>query len=238
MTLIPNPLHLYSMRRRRKKIGPVSLAVLFILGAIWTLVLYQTPSMLNILSIRYARPLSTSFMRYKSFFNPLKRIDYRWVDYDEISNYLKNAVVIAEDDRFFKHAGLDWDAIENAAKVNWARKKFAFGASTISQQLAKNLYLSPSKDPIRKFREMLLAVFLDSYLPKERILELYLNIVEWGPNIYGAEAAARHYFGSSAKNLGAEQAAFLAAILPNPVRLGRGGFRLTSRAQSILNRIR
>lgn len=224
-------------RHQNKKLRAPVFALLFIMGALWTLNLYNTPYIFNILSIKYARPISTSFMRYKSFFTPFKGPDYKWVSYNRISNYLKDAVVIAEDDRFFEHSGLDWKAIKSAAAINWKRKKIKFGASTISQQLAKNLYLTPSKDPIRKFREMLLAVFLDSYLSKERILELYLNVVEWGPNIYGAEAAAKHYFGTSAKNLGASQSAFMASILPNPARLGRGGYHLSNRAESILNRI-
>lgn len=207
------------------------------IGFVWSIFLYSTPNTLNILSLKFLRPLSTSFMRYKAFSHPLKRTNYKWVAYNEISTYLKHAVVIAEDDRFFEHGGLDWEAMKNAAKVNWKRKHIRFGASTISQQLAKNLYLLPSKDPVRKLREAFLAVFLDAYLSKERILELYLNIVEWGPNVFGAEAAAKYYFGTSARNLGPSQAAFLASILPNPVRLGRGGYHLSSRAQSILNRI-
>jgi len=199
--------------------------------------LYNIPMVMNILSLKYTRPISTAFMRYESFFRPFQKINYDWAPYDQISNYLKDAVVIAEDDQFFRHHGLDWQAIRNAIEVNWKRKELAFGASTISQQLAKNLYLSPSKDPIRKFREALLAVFIDSYLSKERILELYLNVVEFGPNIYGAEAAAKHYFNTSAKNLGASQSAFLASILPNPVKLGKRGYYLSNRAISIRNRI-
>ena len=211
--------------------------MLFLIGFVWILILYHFPVFLNILSLKYIRPTSTAFIRYSALSSPLKPVRYRWVKLEEISPYLRNAVVIAEDDRFFEHPGIDIEAIENAAKVNWERKSFDFGASTISQQLVKNLYLSPSKDPVRKTREILLALLIDSYLSKERILELYLNVVEWGPNVFGAEAASAYYFKSSARNLGPSQSAFLASILPNPVRLGRGGYRLTSRAESILRRI-
>lgn len=224
--------------KRSKKLKRPVLALLIIACVMWVFALYHVPAALNILSIRFVRPLATSFMKYNAFIHPWKKINYKWVASDKISNYLKKAVVIAEDDKFYEHHGLDWDAIKLAAKKNWRRKKIAFGASTISQQLVKNLYLTPSKDPVRKVREVLLAVFLDFYLPKERTLELYLNVVEWGPNIFGAEAAARHYFGVSAANLSAPQAAFLASILPNPVKLGGGGFRMTRRTQALLNRIR
>lgn len=221
----------------RKKLGRFRFFLIAAAGAIWMLCAYHTPMVLNIMSLKYTHPMSTSFMRYKAFFRPFKKVHYDWVSAKKISPYLKNAVIIAEDDQFYTHNGFDWKAIKNAAKTNWKRKKIAFGASTISQQLAKNLYLSPSKDPVRKAREVVLTVILDTYLSKERILELYLNIVEWGPNIYGAEAAARHYFGTSAKNLGPSQAAFLASILPNPVRYGKRGYHLTARGQSILRRI-
>lgn len=224
-------------RRRRKKLSPIRLVFLYIIGMIWLVSLYHFPIILDVFSLKFVHPLSTAFMRYSALTYPTRGIKYHWVSYDEISEYLKSAVVIAEDDRFFEHPGIDIKAIENAAKVNWERGRFAFGASTISQQLVKNLYLSPSKDPIRKFREVLLAIFIDSYLSKERILELYLNVVEWGPNVFGADATAQYYFKKGAKNLSAPQSAFLASILPNPIRLGRGGYHISSRAQSILNRI-
>ncbi len=224
-------------RRKIKKLNTFLLALIFMGGTFWTLCLYMTPNIINILSLKFVRPVSTSFMRYNSFSYPFERIKYNWVDADQISNYLKSAVVIAEDDRFYRHHGLDWEAIKRAARVNWERKSLKFGASTITQQLVKNLYLTPSKDPIRKFREMFIALFLDSYLSKDRILELYLNVVEWGPNVYGAQAASKHYFGGSAKGIGPSQSAFLASILPNPVQYGRRGYHLSNRGFSILNRI-
>lgn len=209
-----------------------------IAGLIWFVFLYSTPDTMNILALKYAHPLSTSYMRDKGFKHPFLRPNYKWVKYSDISNYLKDAVVAAEDDHFYKHFGIDLEAIKKAAKINWKRKRLAFGGSTISQQLVRNLYLTPSKDPFRKAREALLALFLEFYLSKERILELYLNVVEWGPNIYGAEAASKYYFKGHAKNLNASQAAFLASILPNPVKKGKGGYRMTAHALSIYNMIK
>jgi monofunctional biosynthetic peptidoglycan transglycosylase len=221
----------------RKKRAPFFFAFCLIFGVVWNLFLYDIPTLFSIGLLKFAPPLSTSFMRHHSISYPLKRAERRWVPLDEISNYLKDAVVIAEDDKFFDHCGIDWEALKNAASTNWERKSFDFGGSTITQQLVKNLYLSPSKDPIRKIREITLALVMDSHLSKERILEIYLNSVEWGPGIFGAEAAARHYFKIPAKSLNAQQSAFLASILPNPVQRGQAGYRLTERAVSILRRI-
>lgn len=140
-----------------------------------------------------------------------------WVPYEHISPALARAVVAGEDLRFFHHSGLDWSQIRVAAAQNWEEKRFARGASTITQQLAKNLFLSPSKNPLRKLHEALIAKEMEHFLDKRRILELYLNTVEWGDGIYGAEAAARHYFQTSAASLNVEQATFLAAIIPDPL---------------------
>jgi monofunctional glycosyltransferase len=134
----------------------------------------------------------------------------------EISPYLHAAVIAAEDARFFSHEGIDWEAVRAAGEDNLSRRRLARGGSTITQQLAKNLYLSPSRDPLRKLREALIARRLERHLGKERILELYLNVVEWGEGIFGAEAAARHHFGRSAAALTPAQAARLAVALPNP----------------------
>jgi monofunctional biosynthetic peptidoglycan transglycosylase len=139
-----------------------------------------------------------------------------WVPYDRISNNLKRAVVAAEDSRFTEHEGFDWDAIEKALEKNRQRGKVVAGASTISQQLAKNLFLSPARTPWRKGQEALITVMHEQLMDKRRILEIYLNVIEWGDGVFGAEAAARHYFGTSAANLGPEPAARLAAMVPNP----------------------
>lgn len=157
--------------------------------------------------------------------------------YDKISPYLKEAVIAAEDDEFFEHRGFSWEAIKKAAVYDWKKKRFARGASTITQQLARNLYLTPSKNPIRKIREIMIALKLERELSKQRILELYLNVVEWGNGIYGCEAAARHYFNKSASNLSMSESAYLASILPSPRRLGKQTPYLTPRAARIMNRI-
>ncbi len=166
-------------------------------------------------------------------------IHQRWVPLDTIAPFLQQAVVIAEDDRFFDHPGFDWEAIKTAARTNWKRGEMAHGASTISQQLARNLFLSPNKSLWRKARELIIALKLERDLPKKRILELYLNVVEWGDCIYGAEAAARHYFGKPAAALTKHEAAWLAAILPQPrfYDTHRNGAYLTSRTTSIESRL-
>ena len=153
-----------------------------------------------------------------------KRIQ-RWVDYARISPNLKRAVLVAEDSRFWKHEGIDFDELKESMEVNIERMEFARGGSTITQQLAKNLYLSPSKNPIRKVREFMIARALEAELSKQRILELYLNVIEWGDGIYGAEAAARTYFHKSAADLAPQDAALLAAAIVNPRLLDPGASR-------------
>lgn len=146
-----------------------------------------------------------------------KKIEQKWVPLDHVSQNLIKAVLIAEDDKFWQHEGFDYQAIERAIEKNILAKKFKMGGSTISQQLAKNLYLSPSKNPIRKIKEAILTWRLEKTLSKRRILELYVNVAEWGDGIFGIGQAARHYYGVSAARLTARQASRLAAILPNPI---------------------
>ncbi len=141
-----------------------------------------------------------------------------WVSYKNISPHLRNAVLIAEDSAFFQHSGYDLEQIKESAKRNWREKRFARGASTITQQLAKNLYLSSSRNPLRKLREFFIAQELERNLSKQRIFEIYLNVIEWGDGIYGIEPAAQTYFGKSASDLLPEEAAVLAAMIPNPRR--------------------
>jgi monofunctional biosynthetic peptidoglycan transglycosylase len=143
---------------------------------------------------------------------------YIWKPINAISPNLKNAVLIAEDAAFFQHEGLDYDEIREAVKVNAEKLEFARGASTITQQLAKNLYLSPSRNPIRKLKELVLTFSLERHLSKKRILEIYLNVIEWGNGIFGAEAAARTYYGKSCSALSDDEAAGLAAVIINPRR--------------------
>lgn len=165
-------------------------------------------------------PESTAFMRASLERMRAARADaklkHTWVPYDRISPHLKRAIVVAEDARFVEHEGFDWDAIDKALEKNRERGKVVAGASTISQQLAKNLFLSPSRTPWRKGQEAIITVMIERTMPKRRILEIYLNVIEWGDGVFGAEAAARHYFGTGAAGLGPEASARLAAMVPNP----------------------
>jgi monofunctional biosynthetic peptidoglycan transglycosylase len=167
-----------------------------------------------------------------------KRVQ-RWVRYGRISPQLVRAVLVTEDSRFWQHAGLDYEQIKESMEVNLERGEFARGASTITQQLAKNLYLSPSKNPVRKLRELVIARRLETELTKQRILELYLNVIEWGNGIYGAEAAARVYFGKSASQLDASESAMLAAAIANPRIMSPASptARLRRRQQMVLRRM-
>lgn len=142
--------------------------------------------------------------------------EWQWVPLSRISRQLRRAVVVSEDGHFYRHRGFDTREIRLALRDAWEDRTFPRGASTITQQLAKNLWLSPSRNPLRKLRELILTWRLERALPKARILELYLNVVEFGPGIYGAEAAARHYFGKAAADLSLHEAAQLAAGLPKP----------------------
>ncbi len=180
---------------------------------------------------------STAFIRQWELQHSQKALNY-WVPIEAISPLLIKAVVVAEDDAFFQHRGLDFRAMEESFETNWKRKKIVRGASTLSMQLAKNLYLDRSKSPFRKLNEALLAWSLELSLSKFEILEMYLNIAEWGPGIFGAEAASRYYFQRPAKNLSAEQAAYLAALLPNPQWLTQSGKgRAQKRKQRILRKM-
>jgi monofunctional biosynthetic peptidoglycan transglycosylase len=162
-----------------------------------------------------------------------------WASYNNISPHLRNAVLIAEDGSFFQHSGYDIDEIRESVKRNWREKRFARGASTITQQLAKNLYLSTSRSPLRKIREFFIAQELERTLSKQRIFEIYLNVIEWGDGIYGIEPAARRYFGKSASELLPEEAAILAAMIPNPRRYSpaRNLRYLERRKREILERL-
>ena len=144
-------------------------------------------------------------------------LEWKWRPLGKISRYLRAAVIYAEDYNFYRHNGVDWAAVEDAIETNLDRGALAIGGSTITQQLAKNLYLSPRRSMIRKLRELLIAYALEDHLTKQRILELYLNVVEWGPGVFGAEAAAQHWFHHSAQSLTPAEAARLAIALPNPI---------------------
>lgn len=148
--------------------------------------------------------------------NAAAKLQYAWVPYDKISSNLKRAIIVAEDAKFADHEGFDWEGIQKALEKNQRKGKVVAGGSTISQQLAKNLFLTGERSAIRKGEEALITVMMETILDKERIFEIYLNVIEWGDGIFGAEAAARHYFGVSASRLTREQSAKLAAIVPRP----------------------
>jgi len=152
-----------------------------------------------------------------------RKITNIWAPLSRVSPYVMKAVIIAEDDKFWSHEGFDFEAMQKALEKDIKKKKFKAGGSTISQQLAKNLYLSPSKNPIRKLKEAILTWRLERNLSKRRIMELYLNVAEWGDGIYGIEAAARKHYGKSAAGLTAREAAVLAAVIPNPRRYRTDG---------------
>jgi len=160
-----------------------------------------------------------------------KKIKYKWVPLSKISPYVIKAVIIAEDDKFWSHEGFDFEAIEKAIKKDIKKKMFKAGGSTISQQLAKNLYLSLSKNPVRKLKEAVITWRIERNLSKRKIIELYLNIAEWGDGLFGIEVAAQHYFGKHASSLTAEEAARLAAVLPNPKR-----YSPTGKTRYVVNR--
>ena len=166
-------------------------------------------------------PELSAFMEYREAQwvdeNRDMKINKKWVSIKQISPNLIKAVLIGEDDGFYKHDGFDVKGMENALERSIKNGTLA-GGSTISQQLSKNLYLSPSKNPIRKIKEAIITYRIEKTLSKRRILEIYLNVAEWGDGIFGIEAAAHHYYNKNAKNLSAQEAAHLAAILPNPIK--------------------
>ncbi len=171
-------------------------------------------------SLRTGNPSVTAMMQQRTKEASAKGekfiIQQKWVPLHRISKHLVNAVVVSEDGMFFEHEGIDWYEIGESIEKNLAKGKAARGGSTISQQLSKNLYLSTSKDPVRKLKEVVITLRMERILSKRRILEIYLNVIEWGNGVFGAEAAARKYFGKSASQLTREEAAQMAAVIPSP----------------------
>jgi len=238
--------------KRRGGAGTIArLAGAALLAGIAVLLVVQIWFLGQVLWLAHNDPAGTAFMdaRFESLRaraalagkDPDRvRLAHVWVPYARISPQLKRAVVAAEDARFLEHAGLDWDAIERAMEKNEKRGRVVAGASTITQQLAKNLFLSGERSWIRKAQEAIIAGMLEATLSKRRILELYLNVAEWGEGVFGAQAAAEHHFGTSAAALSARQAAWLAAVLPSPRRYARGRTTpyLERRVEIILRRMR
>jgi monofunctional biosynthetic peptidoglycan transglycosylase len=191
--------------------------LLIFTGVLSSLYLLLMPDLSKLIK---ENPKKTALMEYREKASREKKKPYRinqsWVPFSKISPYLVKAVLIAEDDKFWRHEGFDYEAIQKALEKDIKAKKFNFGGSTITQQLAKNLYLSPEKSLFRKLSEALITWRMEKVLSKKRILELYLNVAEWGEGIFGVEAASRHYYGKPSSKLGPEEAARLASVLPNP----------------------
>ncbi len=212
-------------------------------GLLLLLVLWQGWYLGWVLWWKWADPGMTSFMSQRldelREKNPQAQLKHQWVPYARIAPTLKRAVVASEDDGFIDHEGFDWEGIQKALEKNRKKGKVVAGGSTISQQLAKNLFLSASKTPLRKAQEAIITVWLEMFWDKRRILEVYLNSVEWGEGIFGAEAAAQRYYKIGAGKLGNEQAARLAVMLPAPRKFERNPYSpyLNARTQSILGRM-
>ncbi len=202
------------MRRlgRWLKWGLLGLIGLFLAWQLWLLGW--------VLLWKWVDPGTTRFMEIRlaelKVKNPEAQIKKQWVPYERISPHLKRAIIASEDSKFVDHEGFDWDGIQKAMEKNQKRGRTVAGGSTISQQLAKNLFLTPTKSYFRKAEEAIITLMLEALWSKRRIFEVYLNVIEWGNGVFGAEAAARHYFGIGAGQLSSEQAAKLAGMVPNP----------------------
>jgi len=195
----------------------------------------------DVSKLKKVNPKKTAFMEYRETEwqkqGKKKKISQQWVSLSQVSPYAVKAVIIAEDDKFWTHEGFDYEAIQKAIEKDIKKRKLAIGGSTISQQLAKNLYLSPSKNPIRKIKEAVLTWRIERYLSKKRIIELYINVAEWGDGLFGIEVASRTYFGKHASELTAKEAARLASVLPNPRKYHPTGASqyVESRSDKIFN---
>ena len=212
-------------------------------AVVFAVLAYAYLTLPDVRPLKTVNPSTTAFMELRDAEARARgktpRRVQRWAGYSRISPDLKRAVLVAEDDAFWQHEGVDFEQLQESIETDWARGRFSRGGSTITQQLAKNLYLSPSKNPLRKLREWVIARRLEAELKKARILELYLNVIEWGDGIYGVEGAARTYFVKSAAELSPAEAALLAAANVNPRILNpsRPSARLIRRQQLILRRM-
>ena len=191
-----------------------------LLALVLAIVAYQLWLLGHVVWWKWMPPSGTSFMSLRldelNAKAPDAELHYRWVPYDKISVHHKRAVVAAEDDKFVDHEGFDWEGIQKAIEKNQKKGKTVAGDSAISQQLAKDLLLSPTKSYFRKAEEAVITVMIEALWDKRRILEVYLNVVEWGNGVFGCEAAAQRYYRVSAAQLTPPQAAWLAVMLPNP----------------------
>jgi len=204
---------------------------------------YQLWLFAHVLYWKWFEPTETRFMALRleelQQQNPKAKLMHQWVPYPQISLHLKRAVVASEDDKFMSHSGFDWANIEKAMGKNERKGKPVVGGSTITQQLAKNLFLSPSRSYLRKLQEAIITVMIESLWDKRRILEVYLNVVEWGNGVFGAEAAAQRYYHVPAARLTEQQAVRIAVMLPNPRKFEKvyPGY-VAEHAQAVLARMR
>lgn len=234
-----------NLRASRRSRGAAGSLLFWLIGVPLLLVLLlQVWYFLHICWWVNHNPESTSFMREQLSKirekNPKAQLQHRWVPYNRISNHLKRAIIASEDANFAEHEGVDWDALQRAYERNAKKGKVVAGGSTITQQLAKNLFLSGERSYLRKAQEMIITFMLEMMMDKRRIFEIYLNVVEWGTGVFGAEAASMRYFGKPAAALGPQEAARLAVMLPNPRYFGRhldSGY-LARRSSLILLRMR
>lgn len=227
---------------------PWRIMILAVLAGLAATLLYLFGLLVMVIWVSIKDPSGSSVMRETlaelRIDNPDAHLVYQWVPYERISSNLKRAVVASEDSTFFDHSGVDWESIRKAWEYNQRQAEKGTdkrrGGSTITQQLAKNLFLSNSRSYLRKAKELVITYMIELVMSKERILELYLNLAQWGTNVFGAEAAAQHYYKTSAHALGASQAARLAAMLPNPAFYDTHGATnyLNARSRTLQQRMR
>ena len=233
---------------KKRTTSPIKRIGIILLVTILLFALYQSSFLVRVVWFNFYNPSSSAIMRHTLAelreTEPQAQLTFEWVDYEQISPNLKRAVISSEDANFLAHKGVEWEAIKEA--WNYNKQQAAQGSdkrrggSTLTQQVAKNLFLSSSRSYSRKGQELILSYMIESIMSKERILTLYLNIAQWGRTDFGAQAAAKHYFKTSAKNLSATQSARLAAMLPNPVFYEEKGNTsyLQRRTNTILQRMR
>lgn len=232
---------------RTRKLNKLKVATVVTLFGVFSVLLYQFGLLVMILWLNVKNPSSSAFMDIARArlhaTDPGAQIAFKWVPYDQISINLKRAVIASEDANFTTHRGVEWDAIRQAWEYNRRQSSKGTakrrGGSTITQQLAKNLFLSESRSYLRKGQELILTYMIELVMSKERILELYLNVAQWGKLTFGAQSAAKKYYDTNAARLSAAQAARLAAMLPNPVyyETNRNTRYLRSRTNTIQHRM-
>ena len=232
------------MARKRSITRTIVRALILVPALGFALLAYVYLTLPDVRTLEKTNPKTTAFMELRKAEaredgRTRFSIRQQWVPYGRISPLLKRAVIVTEDAAFFDHDGIDLDEIKASLEKNWEDGQFLRGGSTITQQLAKNLYLSPSRNPIRKVKELFIARRLEAALTKQRILEIYLNMIEWGDGVFGCEAAARAYFNKSCASLDMAEAALMAGSIINPREHSpaKPTRRLLRRQQIILKRM-